>query len=188
MEIVADLRQEAFDGREASSHCPGYHLDTNLVDLDATSLALEDISSQIHRLADIEVYLFAEAGDFAAGLDVGGAVVAVEAHDGGDDDLFEVRDVDELEVEVSGFRAAGARGREGVVVAGEDIDVVKRCGGWGLDPRGFGVRCGRLPSHLMMRLVDRDSHSRSSAVGERHHRDRGLYFVLRFERIQTFGV
>lgn len=161
VQVVADLREETFHGGEATAESARVDLELQLGALEGTGLALQDVAREVGGVGDREADDFALLGDLAARLDVVGAVAAVIADGGHDDDLLEVRDLDHLHVRGAGVHAAGARGGEAVDLVGDDLAVggesrvVERgVGGPAVAEAEGGVLLGGAQELVLLPLAD----------------------------------
>lgn len=117
------MGEEAFYRGEAAAEGAGVDLELELGAFEGAGFGLEDVASEVGGVLDLEDDFLAELGDLAAGFDVVGAVAAVVADGGHEDDLLEVWDVHHFHVGCARVHAAGAAGWEAVYFVGDDFAV-----------------------------------------------------------------
>lgn len=134
-----DLGEETFEGGEAAAEGAGGEVEVDLGTRERACLGFKDVAGEILFVFDVEGDDAALGGDGAAGLDFvalvylslarlrhtpgRGRTSAILAHCAHNNNLLEMRDIDQLHMSRAGPRATGTSSRERVHLIGSNLII-----------------------------------------------------------------
>lgn len=110
MELIANLGEKSLDGGESPTQSTGLDFKAEFGAFKGAGFGLEDVAGEVGDILYLKSDTLAFIRDGAAGFDLARGVAAVVANSAHDNDVFEVGDVDFLDVDGAVFGAAGAQG------------------------------------------------------------------------------